>query len=213
MGKDGFHRTPIPGSNGFANDQRTTAVNAESCVYHVDMRRTVTLTDEAGTPLGEADIFDAHTGTGKLHRAFSVYVFNPERTSVLIQRRAKEKMLFSLIWANTCCSHPFPNEAPSDAGERRLKEELGFVTPLCAGPAFTYRAEDPEGKGVEHEYVTTLIGTATEDIVLAPDPKEVAAWEWADLVELKEKMTASPEDYAPWFHLGLPKVLASFDVA
>lgn len=177
------------------------------------MNRTVTLTDETGAALGEADILEAHTGKGQLHRAFSVYVFNPEKTAILIQRRAEEKMLFSLIWANTCCSHPFTNETPAQAGERRLKEELGFSVSLSIGPAFTYRAEDPMGKGVEHEYVTTLIGIAPTDTIVAPDPKEVAEWEWIDLKDLQTRMTASPEDFAPWFHLGLPKVIASFSIA
>jgi isopentenyl-diphosphate delta-isomerase len=61
------------------------------------MRRTVTLVDESGTPLGEADLLDAHTGTGKLHRAFSVYVFREEKKQILIQQRSKKKMLWPMV--------------------------------------------------------------------------------------------------------------------
>jgi isopentenyl-diphosphate delta-isomerase len=172
------------------------------------MNRTVTLTDQTGSPLGEADILEAHTGAGKLHKAFSVYVFNTDKTSLLIQQRAEKKMLFSLIWANTCCSHPFPNEIASTAGERRLKEELGFSVPLKTGATFVYRAEDPQGKGVEHEYVTTLIGTAPQSLKVEPNPDEVAAYKWIKLSELQEKLITDPEKFAPWFHLGLPLVLA-----
>jgi isopentenyl-diphosphate delta-isomerase len=173
------------------------------------MSRTVTLTNESGMPLGEADIIDSHTGKGKLHKAFSVYVFDTDKTALLIQQRADNKMLFRLLWANTCCSHPFPSEEAGVAGERRLKEELGFSTPLSIGPSYVYRAEDPEGNGTEHEHVTMLIGTVDASVEVVPDPLEVAQWRWIDLETLKADMTAQPDIYAPWFHLGLPKVLSS----
>src|SRR4051812_39991646 len=92
--------------------------------------RTVTLVDEQGSPIGVSEIVDAHTGHGKLHKAFSVYVFRNDGKEILIQQRSDKKMLWPMIWANTCCSHPFENESSSDAGERRLREELGFTTTL-----------------------------------------------------------------------------------
>lgn len=171
------------------------------------MNRTVTLTDTSGAPLGEADLLEAHTNGGKLHLAFSVYVFNTDRTKFLLQKRSQKKMLWPGIWANTCCSHPFPNEKPIEAGMRRLNEELGITCVLSVGPAFTYRAEDPSGKGVEHEYVTTLIGTMDESSPVTPNPDEVAEWKWISVKELQKEMAAHPDLFAPWFHLGLGKIV------
>ena len=51
------------------------------------------------------DIYIGHQGQGKLHRAFSVFLFNT-KNELLMQQRSKEKILFPLYWANTCCSHP-----------------------------------------------------------------------------------------------------------
>lgn len=172
------------------------------------MKRTVTLTDTSGMPLGEADLLEAHTGSGKLHLAFSVYVFNADRTKFLLQKRSGKKMLWPGIWANTCCSHPFPGEQPVEAGKRRLKEELGVDCELKTGSAFVYRAEDPSGKGVEHEYVTTLIGTTDEKRPVTANPDEVGEWKWIPIGELQKDMKANPDQYAPWFHLGLAKVLS-----
>ena len=172
------------------------------------MGRTVTLTDDTGKALGTADILDAHTGTGKLHLAFSVYVFNPAKNSMLIQQRSAEKMLWPTIWANTCCSHPYENETASQAGERRLKEELGIDVKLRAGASFVYRAQDAT-RGVEHEYVTTLIGAFDEQATVTPNPKEVMAWKWVPIRALLADMGMQPQAYAPWFHLGLPLVLAA----
>ena len=175
----------------------------------LNMSRTVTLVDELGKKLSTTDILDAHTGLGKLHLAFSVYVFDPTKTQVLIQRRSQEKMLWPTIWANTCCSHPFEGESPSEAGERRLQEELGVRTHLSEGPRFVYRADDPWGTGVEHEYVTILIGTMDPKTPLRPDPMEVMETKWMNIDELLSDMTCEPHQYAPWFHIGLRKVLAT----
>ncbi len=173
------------------------------------MNRTVTLVDETGAALGTEDIIVAHTGKGSLHRAFSVYVFRKDREQILIQRRAAAKMLWAGIWANTCCSHPFENEGATAAGERRLREELGFSVPLKPVADFVYRAEDPFGKGVEHEYVTILAGDAPEDMEVRPNPDEVMEWKWIDLEELGPDMVAHPDAYAPWFHQGLELLLRS----
>lgn len=177
--------------------------------YDTHMSRTVTRTDEQGTPLGEVDILEAHKSPGILHRAFSVYVFTPGRAELLIQKRSKEKMLWPLVWANTCCSHPYAGEGPETAGERRLKEELGFSCALTLGPQFTYQAEDPAGLGSEHEYVMILTGEVDVSTKMSPDPKEVAEWKWTHVDALQKDMKIHPDAYAPWFKLGLDKLLTN----
>ncbi len=173
------------------------------------MNRTVTLTDETGTPLGEMDFLQAHTNGGKLHRAISVYVFDPAKTMILLQQRSREKLLFAMFWANTCCSHPFSGESSKAAGERRLLEEMGFSCTLTEGPAFVYHADDPNGKGTEYEYDILLTGVSDPLLPIKPDPKETADWKWMNIAKLQTDMQNNPHLYAPWFHLGLPKVLPS----
>jgi isopentenyl-diphosphate Delta-isomerase len=174
-------------------------------------RRQVILCDAAGRPTGSVDLLAAHTGSGQLHLAFSVYVFSPDRRRLLIQQRSAEKMLWPLVWANTCCSHPRADESPVEAGRRRLREEMGLDCELISGPTFTYRAEDPAGRGVEHEYDMLLVGTCTEEP--RPDPAEVADWAWLHVDDLRRDMLNRPERYAPWFHIGLPKVLLTENLA
>jgi isopentenyl-diphosphate delta-isomerase len=168
--------------------------------------RHVVLCDATGRPHGTAEIVAAHSGEGQLHLAFSVFVFSPDRRSLLIQQRSREKRLWPLAWANTCCSHPRPGESAVEAGQRRLGEEMGFTCPLTQGPEFVYRALDPHGNGVEHEYDVTLLGTY--DGNPTPDPVEVAAWKWVDLDDLRSDLAARPGLYTPWLHAGLPKVVA-----
>src|SRR5690348_11100442 len=114
------------------------------------MKRTVTLVNEAGEPAGIADSEKAHDGEGMLHKAFSVYVFRNLWTELLLQRRALGKRLWAGFWANTCCSHPLEDEGPTQAGERRLREELGFSCELHAAGDLLYQAIDPSGRGAEY---------------------------------------------------------------
>lgn len=174
-----------------------------------NLPRQVVLCDASGRPQGFADALTAHQGAGRLHLAFSVYVFSPDRHKLLIQQRSKSKMLWPLVWANTCCSHPMPDETSLAAGRRRLQQEMGFVCDLTSGPEFVYRAEDPAGRGVEHEYDICLTGTWSGEP--APDPAEVNAWKWVDIAELKRDLAHHPEQYAPWLHAGLPRVLGRDD--
>jgi isopentenyl-diphosphate delta-isomerase len=168
--------------------------------------RQVILCDESGRPTGTADLLAAHTGTGQLHLAFSVYVFSPDRRRLLLQQRAAGKMLWPLAWANTCCSHPRIGESPTEAGRRRMMEEMGLACELTAGPGFVYRAEDPAGRGVEHEYDILLVGTS--DATPKPDPSEVAAWKWEDVEALRRDLRERADRYAPWLHRGLPLLTA-----
>jgi isopentenyl-diphosphate Delta-isomerase len=164
----------------------------------------VILCDESGRPQGTADLLAAHTGSGRLHLAFSVYLFTPDRSSLLLQQRSAAKMLWPLVWANTCCSHPRVGESAVDAGRRRLREEMGIDAELAEGPTFVYRAEDPAGRGVEHEYDMILLGTFAGEPVA--NPAEVAAWRWVNVEQLRAEMRQRPTEFAPWLHLGLPKI-------
>ncbi len=159
-------------------------------------------TNENGEDLGTVEKIAAHTGNGTLHKAFSVFIFRKNRTEMLIQKRSEQKMLFGGYWANTCCSHPRSGEDMVEAAEKRLKEECGFTCPLSITGTFTYKAADPRGTGIEHEFDTVLIGEVDE-VTINPDPEEIAELRWITLADLHSDLKAHPEKYAPWFPLAL----------
>lgn len=156
----------------------------------------VILVDEKDNEVGMAGKAEAHRNGGRLHRAFSVLVFNPAG-ALLVQQRAAGKP-FSGLWANTCCSHPRPGESVEVAAHRRLKEEMGFDCPLEEKTSFTYRA-DSGGGYVEHELDHVLTGRY--DGRPEVDPAEVADWRWAKPSELRREMAHDPDAFAPWFRL------------
>ena len=69
------------------------------------MNENCIVVDENDKITGQDSKINCHLGNGKLHRAFSVLIFN-SNDKLLIQQRADEKITFPSIWANSCCSHP-----------------------------------------------------------------------------------------------------------
>lgn len=158
-------------------------------------RNLVVLVDAGGRPLETAEKVGAHAPPGRLHLAFSVFLFRTDG-SLLLQQRAEAKYHFAGVWANTCCSHPEPGEDVVTSAQRRVREELGLSCELTEAGVFTYRAADAGSGLVEHEYDHVLVGE-TDGAGLAPDPEEVSAVRFADPNELR---AAGPGDgFAPWF--------------
>jgi isopentenyl-diphosphate Delta-isomerase len=177
----------------------------------------VELVDTAGRPTGSATVELAHREPGQLHRAFSVFLRDPDG-QVLLQQRAAVKTRFPLRWANTCCGHPTPGEALTVAAGRRLDEELGLTgITLAEVGVYSYYAEDPATGRVEYEYDHVLLGDLPADHLPRPDPDEVAACRWIPVTTLLAEVENDPRSYAPWLagvtrrlaeHLGLGSPLA-----
>lgn len=144
--------------------------------------------------LGYKDKDACHSLKGILHRGFSVFVFN-KKGKVLLQKRGQQKKLWPGAWSNTCCSHPRPGESSLQAGERRLKEELGFTCKLKYLDKFYYRAVD-KNIGSENEICTVLVGRY--DGRVRTNPKEVADFCWIRLDKLKQELEEKPEIFTPW---------------
>ena len=163
-----------------------------------DSEERVILVDEDDRHLGTMDKLEAHR-KGLLHRAISIFVFDPEGR-VLLQRRAMGKYHCPGLWANTCCSHPRPGETPLEAAHRRLPEELGFDCDLSFVGKVLYRA--PVGNDlVEHELVSAFAGRAPAGLDPAPDPSEVMETRVVDPLDLRREVAEHPDLFAPWLRI------------
>ena len=155
---------------------------------------------------------------GKLHRAFSVFLFD-ENHRLLLQQRAASKITFPSLWTNTCCSHPLygyePSEVDTDedvrsgsvpgakrAAIRKLKHELGvassavplekfkYLTRLhyCAADAFATNQDVSGGPWGEHEMDYILFIKPETRVAFEPNPEEVDDAKWVTRDELREMM-------------------------
>jgi isopentenyl-diphosphate Delta-isomerase len=161
----------------------------------------VTLVDKDDRQVGTEEKIQAHR-EGRLHRAFSIFVFNSEG-KLLLQQRALTKYHCPGLWSNTVCSHPRPGEATLDAAHRRLEEEMGFDCPLKEAFTFIYKTKFDNGLW-EHEFDHVFIGKY--DDTPNSNPEEVESWKWVDLEELKKGIKEKPNNYTYWLKVALGKL-------
>ncbi|HEX9826427.1 MAG TPA: isopentenyl-diphosphate Delta-isomerase [Flavobacteriaceae bacterium] len=156
----------------------------------------VILVDENDKQIGVMPKMEAHQ-KAVLHRAFSVFIFN-DKNELMLQQRALQKYHSPGLWTNTCCSHQREGETNIEAGKRRLKEEMGFVTELLETTSFIYKVPFDNGL-TEHEYDHVMVGYYNEVPNINKD--EVADWKWMSLDEVKKDLVIHPEHYTVWFKI------------
>lgn len=166
----------------------------------------VILVDNEDRQIGQDEKLHAHENGARLHRAFSIFVFN-RKGETLLQQRAMTKYHSQGKWTNACCSHPMPGESVEEAAHRRLKEEMGFDCGLREVFSFTYRAEVGNGL-TEHEYDHVLFGRYDGPVL--PDREEAMDYKWVSLKRLQEDVRKGPDRFTPWLRASLDNVISAY---
>lgn len=167
------------------------------------MEEKVILVNKKDQEIGVEEKLKAHQD-GKLHRAFSIFIFNSQG-ELLLQQRAKIKYHSGGLWTNTCCSHPRLKENLTSAAHRRLREEMGFDCPLREIFKFWYRGKLNHGL-TEHEIDHVFIGKFNGQP--KPNPDEVDQFRWLNPKLLNEDLKKDPQNYTYWFKKAINKVLS-----
>lgn len=160
------------------------------------MRNQVILVDKYDQQTGVMDKLSAHI-ENRLHRAFSIFIFN-DAGELLIQQRALDKYHSGGLWSNTCCSHPMPGESTIDAAHRRLQEEMGFDCELQEQSSITYQAELDNGLK-EHEFDHIYFGRYNNNPVINTD--EAIDWQWISEATLLRRIKSQSETFTSWIKL------------
>lgn len=163
----------------------------------------VILVNESDEPIGRMEKMQAHE-EGRLHRAFSIFLFN-DKGEMLLQQRSATKYHSPNLWTNACCSHPMPDEELNDATARRLKEELDLEGIILKKEfSFIYKAVLENGL-TEHEYDHVFIGYYNR---LPPVIKEEAsAYRFISFSALTEEIKQTPDKFSAWFKIALPELM------
>ena len=187
----------LSGLQGYDEDQ--VRMMDERCI----------IVDNEDNVKGHDTKINCHLGKGKLHRAFSVLLFN-SKGKLLIQKRASDKITFPAIWANSCCSHPLYNdseingiEGARNAAKRKMEQELGIAEDrineddLLFITKMHYKARADE-KWIEHEidYIFVIV----RDLDISPNPNEIEETRYVNSEEL-QTLFSSNEKIGPWFRL------------
>ncbi len=173
-------------------------------MYAYGMKRDIILVDQNDQVIGQETKLKTHQ-EGRLHRAFSIFIFNSEK-ELLIQKRAKAKYHSPNLWSNTCCSHPKSGEDLLTTAHRRLKEEMGFDSELKEMFNFIYKIKFSNGL-TEHEFDHVIVGKF--DGTPKINPKEVSEFKWIGIKTLSKDIKKNPENYTYWLKMILPKLISS----
>lgn len=161
----------------------------------------VVLVDEMDNEIGAMEKMQAHLKPN-LHRAFSIFIFN-KKGEILLQQRAFSKYHSGGLWTNACCSHPKQNETVLNGAQRRLVEEMGFITHLIKAFDFIYQASFSNGL-TEYEFDHVFIGNYDGDIKF--NTIEVENYCYKSLSDVNKEILITPNIYTEWFKIALPKL-------
>ncbi len=193
-------------------DPEQARLMAEECI----------LVDENDVEIGSDSKKNCHLmkniNEGKLHRAFSLFLFYQDK--LLLQQRSAEKITFPSLWTNTCCSHPLFLESERDsvsgvkkAVVRKLEQELGIPAeqvPLDSLLFLTriHYLAPSNGEWGEHEskilnlkvvdYI--CIFKPAHDVSLNVNANEIMSTRYVSKQELMDMMQEG-KNFTPWFKL------------
>ena len=142
---------------------------------------------------------------GLRHKAISVFLFSGKE--LLIQQRALSKYHTPGLWANTCCTHPYWQEASEACAKRRLYQELGInVSELVYKDKIEYKAEVGNDL-IENEIVDIFVCYFDKKSVVKIDinPEEVMSTKWINIDNLISEIRKNPDQFTPWIRIYMDK--------
>ncbi|TLY08445.1 MAG: isopentenyl-diphosphate Delta-isomerase [Thaumarchaeota archaeon] len=159
------------------------------------------LVDRDDNQTGIEEKVKCHLPDGKLHRAFTILLFNKDG-QLLLTQRSMSKMLWPGDWDGTVASHPRQSETYVSSAERRLPEELGITCKLDYLFKFEYHVTY-KNIGSENEICGTLIGIIEDPKKIKLVKDEISSIRWVNLDELLAEIKKSPKIFCPWMLVAL----------
>jgi len=182
------------------------------------MEELLILVNENDEAIGFEEKMKTHIQE-KLHRAFSLFIFDKDNEKMLIHKRSEGKYHSAGLWTNSCCSHPRKGEDLRTAVVRRTKQELGldlfkvqldsidsYEQGLHELGSFKYYKKFPKCAEYEIDHIFYL-PLHSDEIILDIDKNEISEVMWVSIDELKNWLDSSPENFTVWFPKALDFVL------
>lgn len=146
--------------------------------------------DEADRPVGEIErgrVFEV----GAKFRVVHIFVFNPEG-KLLLQQLARERERNPLKWGSSVAGYLNVGESYVDGATRRLREELGLVTPLVKHGSISMQDHSST------KFIT-LYTTRTSAEPHIVEPGHIESLRFWRPEELQRELSRNPEQFTETF--------------
>lgn len=160
------------------------------------MTHRLILVNKNDKVIGSEEKMTAHK-TGKLHRAFSVIIYNSKQ-EMLLQQRSETKYHSGGLWSNACCSHPYADRSDESQIHNRLIEEMGFDCTLKWCFSFVYKHVFPNNL-IEFEYDHVYAGLYDGPVHI--NASEIESYKWIDIDSLLYDIKYNSQKYTIWFRI------------
>ena len=135
---------------------------------------------------------------GLWHRSSQIWIYN-QKGEILIQLRAKNKVLFPNMWDISVAGHVSSGEKPIDTALKEIKEEIGLNLKESDLEFVKIRKNSMNYKGLvnnEHSYVYLL--DYEKDITnLNIQIEELQEVKFIYLNKIEKELINSPKKYVP----------------
>lgn len=157
----------------------------------------VVLVDEKNNILGIEDKVLAHSKDTKLHRGFSVYLFNSSKRLIL-QQRSATKITWPLFWSNSFCGHPQLHETHEQAVLRHSTFELSVTKLKLLWHVTDYRYRFTMGGNniIENEICPIYLALSDDSVTI--NPHEVSKVQYLEWPQLMHCVKTNASQFTPW---------------
>jgi isopentenyl-diphosphate delta-isomerase type 1 len=143
--------------------------------------------DEYDNVLGKMTRAEAHSGSGKIHRAAIAFIFDLENNHVLLQQRTLTKDMCPGYWGDSVGGHVTYGQSYDQAIVRETEEELGLKQ-----LKLTFHSKHLFDLSNEREYYAIYTSHIPKNSKIHFDRDEIQQVKWLRLGEMKQFLTREP---------------------
>jgi isopentenyl-diphosphate delta-isomerase len=157
------------------------------------MTERIQIVDADDQPIGSSTRQEAWVN-GSYYRLVQI-VLRDAAGNFLLQKRSAQKPLYPNRWTNAASGHVDEGESYEVSAPRELAEEIGVDVPLEFVGKFLVQKELDDK--IINQFNGVFEGRIPHDAEFKLEPEEVSEVRWFTPNELKEKITATPEEFTP----------------
>lgn len=154
--------------------------------------------DENNEPTGEKQMKSEAHRLGLWHRVAHVWIYN-QKGEILLQLRAKDKLLYPNMWDISAAGHISAGEDAIVSAVRETQEEIGLEISLNDLKFFKIKKHSAIYQNIKNNEFFYIYFLQYDDSIniLKKQEEEVADLKFLSLIEVEEGLKNSPDDFAP----------------